>query len=104
MEKVLEKKLRGIAKMLPKMQYAIKDKVKVTGGDLLLSGHTEVNGEKIEEKKVYFMSIPFYNETNHYRRLKRSYQKNGKEGVKQYIKPYSKNPKEVNESIDIIFG
>lgn len=77
------KALRGFAKELPTFLYTATEQVEISGEDLLLGGYSKADG--IEKSKTYFISCPVYLEANHYRRLKRTYIKNGFNGVKAYV-------------------
>lgn len=89
-------RLRELAKKLPPTQYVAGDTVKISGKDLLLSGHKLVDGKEIDSEKEYFMSLPIYYESNHYLRLKKSYSKNGIQGVLDYSKQFIKKEKQSN--------
>ena len=103
MEKVQELKIRAIAKILPVRQYEVNSRAKVSGEDLLLCGHKEVEGKAIEKDGEYVMPMPFYNEVNHYRRLKKAFTKNGLNGVKSYVARFVKDKVELNNTLDVIF-
>lgn len=77
-------RLRELANKFPQTQYVVNDAVKISGEDLLLSGHKEVEGKEIDKDKQYFMTNPCYHESNHYLRLKKSYAKSGVKGVLDY--------------------
>lgn len=94
MKKHLCIRLRELAKKLPQTQYVVNDAVKISGEDLLLSGHKEVDGKEIDKDKEYFMTNPCYHESNHYLRLKKSYSKNGIQGVLDYSKQFIKKEKQ----------
>jgi hypothetical protein len=78
-----EKQLREFAKGLPMFHYNATEQVEISGEDLLLGGYSKKDG--IEKGKSYFISVPVYYEINHYRRLKRTYQRNGIEGIRAYV-------------------
>ena len=93
MKKHLCIRLRELAKKLPPTQYVSRDTVKISGEDLLLSGHKLVEGKEIDSEKDYFMDSPIYHESNHYLKLKKSYSKKGIQGVLDYSKQFIKDEK-----------
>jgi len=103
LESLNQKRLRAIAGMLPPMSYETRETQSIKGEDLLLSGHKEVEGKPIEAEREYFMRVPVYNEANHYRRLKRAFQANGREGVKAYLRVFVSDSAKLGETIDLIF-
>ena len=86
------KEMREVAKQLPAFNYTTKEIYPITGKDLLLTGITEVDGNPIEENLVYDLESPAYHQFNHYRRMKRMYQRNlksmGHEKSYQLVKDY----------------
>lgn len=81
-----QKKLRAIAAILPSEKYATVETVEISGEDLLLSGQSQVEGKEIDPKKTYLMRSPVYNEANHYRRMKRAFEKHGAAGISAYLR------------------
>lgn len=96
-----QKKIRAMAKLLPETSYITNERVEIKGEDLLLSGQKEVEGKEIEPDKIYCMKAPVYNEANHYRRMKRAFGKNGRDGIKAYLNLFSKT--KIDDFIDILF-
>lgn len=90
----VRKLLKAIAEGLPVEQYVVRDYAKVSGEDLLLSGQKEVEGQEIEKDKIYFQCIPAFHCANHYRRLKKAYDKGGFWHVQIYLKPFVKADKQ----------
>ena len=87
------KVLNNLGGILPKQQYEFKGLQKITGQDVILSGHKEIEGKEIELNKDYIMSMPFSNTANHKNRLKSVFRRNGISGVIKYMKPYVKKEK-----------
>lgn len=81
-----QKKIRAIAGILPSQKYPTVETVEISGADLLLSGQTQVEGKEINPDKTYHMRSPVYNEANHYRRMKRAFEKHGADGISAYLK------------------
>lgn len=62
-----------------KLMYGAASSVDVSHEDM------ELSDNKPEEGENYRMQIPVYYEINHFRRLKRSFVKQGSEGVIDYL-------------------
>lgn len=103
MDKLVQKKLRTLAGMLPAKAYATSEQQEIKGEDLLLCGHKEVKGEAIDPEKTYFMKMPVYNEMNHYRRMKKVFLQLGRDGLKRYLRPFVTDHEASCKAIDIIF-
>jgi hypothetical protein len=104
MDKATQRKIMVIAEMLPADNYSTVIKEEIKGEDLLLCGQTEVEGKPIDPEKTYLFNNAFIHQMNHYRRLKRSFLRNGLNGIKNYLRPYSKDKIQVLKAVDKIFG
>ena len=62
-----------------KLMYGARSSADVSNEDMELANHNPEEGED------YRMKIPVYYEVNHFRRLKRSFVKQGAEGVYDYL-------------------
>ena len=61
-------------------RYSSLVKAKVSGEDAILAGKKDADPEQ-----EYLMDIPMIHEVNHFRRLKRSFVKEGHDGVINYL-------------------
>lgn len=82
-----EKELRKLAAKLPVQMYVFRDRVTMTGAELKL---TPAGTPDMEDDKEYTLTMPGYNQVNHFRRLKRIYSKEGVDGVVRYCAPLLK--------------
>ena len=84
------KELKDIAKYLPIAQYTAHETVTMKGHELKLSGYDEMEEYKgkFEDDKEYAVPMPAYYQVNHFRRMRKAYQRNGVGGVKKYCQPY----------------
>lgn len=79
--------LKGIAKQLPIVLTDTHEKHLVRGKDILEWGTiSEVDGKPIDPDKQYMWHYPVQMYRNHYRRLKKAYQKDEMNGVVAYLK------------------
>jgi hypothetical protein len=88
--KAVLKELRDVATQLPRLEYTVKETIMMPGAELKLAG--VAYDDDIDDNKVYEFDSPAYYGWNHYRRMKRIYLSNLKNGhdraydlVKDYI-------------------
>lgn len=78
--------LRIIASKLPMVNCETRERHLMLGKEILeLETVKEIDGKPINPEKHYLMIYPVFIISNHYRRLKRAWIKNGREGVQHYI-------------------
>lgn len=82
--------INEIANVLPKTQYAAKDRRLVKGEDLILANQTEIDGEPVDPDKEYLMHLPMTIQVNHTNRIKKAFKRHGRAGVIQYVRPFIK--------------
>lgn len=95
----IKKELRRIAGQLPTDSYTVIEKTKMTGAELKLSAYDEDEKYKgeFEDEGEYMVPVPAMYEKNHYRRLRRAFQKGSIPGVQDYVFPYFvKRQRELN--------
>lgn len=97
MNKNTLKSITAIAENLAITMYTVKDRVEISGKDLLLGDTKEVEGEPVDPDKTYIMEMPMQIASNHKRRMKRAYKRGGVEGVINYLKPFT--PSEKHEEL-----
>ena len=83
----------GIDEFINIVYPKIKQKVIMTqdliaGDELILTGVKEVEGEKIDVKKVYKMDVPCIIQQDHKTKLRLAYLRGGKNGVRNYLKDW----------------
>lgn len=79
--------LKGIAKQLPVVLTDTHEKHLVSGRDILEWGTIDqIDGKPIELDKLYLWHYPVQMYRNHYRRLKKAYEKSRMDGVLAYLK------------------
>lgn len=84
----IEMKIRKLASSMPVDYFGSKSMDTISGSELLLSGHKQVEGEDINPDKQYLLPVPVYLMKNHERRLRRAYKGEGREGIIRVIMPY----------------
>lgn len=83
----------GIDEFIEIVYPKIKQKVIMTqdliaGDELILTGVKEVEGEKIDVKKVYKMDVPCVIHQDHKTKLRLAFLRGGKSGVRNYLKDW----------------
>jgi hypothetical protein len=86
-KKLEELLLRQLAGRIRPERYATQPRQKISGEDLLLSGHSEVDGQPIDPEETYLIRVPLILQVNHHRRLKRAMARSGVDGVIHYLIP-----------------
>lgn len=83
--------IKAIAEKIPNQKRVINSNTFISGEDLLLSGHTEVEGKEIDPEKDYIMNLPMYFECVHEKRIAKQAKKKGFEGVFNYVSRFLDN-------------
>lgn len=97
----LKKDLKKIASGLPELFDRSIVKRKVLGSELKLTGFNKtIDGEIIEDGKIYDLPVPSMIPRNHYRRLKKIYESSGEPGVIDYIEKVKKEVTELENEND----
>lgn len=79
------KALRKVAGDLPTMMATTQEVHLVLGSELIDQGQTEYNGQPIRPEILYRQYMPVKMAINHYRRLKRAFNRDGAQGAQQYL-------------------
>lgn len=91
MHKELQRALRKVAAELPRMEYQTMEPHLMTGQEVKECGVAD-QFEEVEDNQVYEIKSPAYYEWNHYRRMKRIYQRefkiSGHDRAYQLVKDY----------------
>ena len=83
------KKLKRTAKLLPVEIETVKQRVRVTGEELIKDGVTNIGeNEKIKQNQVYVATQEKKRRVNHADKLKQAYKTGGVRGVKTYLDKY----------------
>ena len=77
-----------VAKHIPKSSRVVYYPSSIIGSDLILSGTNTVEGCLVDPKRDYVMKAPVYYEINHYKRMKKAFKKNGRDGIVRYLAPF----------------
>lgn len=80
--------LKALAKHLPVQRYEYMQNYSINGGDIERTGLNVPDGMEISPENEYNYSSIATNEVNHFRRLRRSFEKGGKAAVYKYIVPF----------------
>ena len=89
MNKTIKEHLKLVANTLPQDVDNITHKHFRTGVEMAESGLTHLISKKeVDPLETYLHGKVEKQQINHYRRLKRAYQKNGMDGVNIYVQKY----------------
>lgn len=89
--KKITKNIEFLAKQLPRQQYTSNNAIICKGSDLIAKGTDAVEGKEVDPDKKYIQHGKIQNDVCHFRRLKRAYDANGFEGLKNYLTPFVKH-------------
>jgi len=83
--KEIQKELREIADKMPIVFYTVPTSEPYTGKELKLTAIQEDSkGRPLEDDQIYMVKSQMDIASNHYRRMKKAYLKDGAAGVKAY--------------------
>lgn len=82
------KLIKKLAEQLPFQQIGNHEIVAISGYDLLLADHTEVEGEPIEKDKTYYLKNPVYRQIRHDKRMLTHFKNFGLTGLINYVKKF----------------
>ncbi len=87
----LTKKLKELVTYLPEDEYKASFSLKATGEQLVkkFPDLTLIPGGILDTDTTYVLRDPRECESNHFRRMKRAYEKSGKDGVVNYFMKYT---------------
>lgn len=88
--KAEEKLLRDYAAQMPIVMDETIEKHIMTGAEIMEMGHVDIvdgiyKNVKLEPEKKYMYDMPVQLASNHYRRLKLAWFKDGEKGISAYI-------------------